>query len=433
MTLRRARHSRTLVHSAVFTALAGIAPLWGGQSFVRAAADSNVNQRYLVANVMLSGVAVARLDDKALPFPLRSKLIALIGRQCDPISLEELSAEIRSQLHLFDVGRHLSRGSTPDTVDVNFETSEREKSFDLSLPRFLYHSQQHLSGELDATARYRGTSVMVGFISNGDDLTERFTGINARAQSPAWANRRLRFLAGFEDYRERWVDQTLAAAGPANPEIYRSRWNVSPSLNFAATPSVTFSAGMSFTQMARSMPGSPNRAANAGTFGAAFSRKLVGNRMEHQIEGHYDVRVVSRVLGSTYAYARHMVAAKYDIKAGRHHVTESFTGGSIAGNAPMFDRFVLGTSSNLRGWNRYQLDPLGGSRVVHNELSYTFHVGHKSVETFYDTGALWQMEKPAKLRHSTGVSYRQGVFVVTMAFPLRAGCVEPVFMAGMNY
>lgn len=405
----------------------------GGQSLVRAAEENNINQRYLVESVSLAGIAAANIGDKALPFTLRSKLVALIGQRCDTASLEDLASQIRSQLHLRDVSQHLSRGKAPDTVNVDFQLTEPDLTFDLSLPRFLYHSQQHFSGELDATTRFRGNSVIFGVVSNGDDLTERFSGMKARFDSAPIGNGRLRFHADVEDFHQQWATQTLVAAGPADPEIYRSRWNIVPSVSIAASGTVTVSAGMSFAQTDNGMERTGDRIINAATFGAAFNRKIEGSRIRQQLEGKYDLRLVSRVLGSTYAYARHLMSFKYELKAGRHRVAESFTGGSIAGSAPMFDHFVLGTSSNLRGWNRYELDPLGGSRIVHNEISYSVRSGDKSMEGFYDAGALWQMESRAKLRHSAGVSYRQGVFVFTMAFPLRAGRVEPVFMAGMNY
>ena len=58
---------------------------------------------------------------------------------------------------------------------------------------------------------------------------------------------------------------------------------------------------------------------------------------------------------------------------------------SISGRAPLFERFVLGTSSTLRGWNKFDIDPLGGDRMVHNTLEYRYRM----LEVFYDTGAVW--------------------------------------------
>jgi outer membrane protein assembly factor BamA len=155
--------------------------------------------------------------------------------------------------------------------------------------------------------------------------------------------------------------------------------------------------------------------------------------VQQQIDGKYSLRVATRALGSTYAYARHLISAKYEATAGRQTVSDEFMGGSITGEAPFFDRFVLGSSSTLRGWDRYEIDPLGGSRVVHNEMSYGYRFGERTVEGFYDTGALWQSDRAATLRHSLGVGYKQGIFVLSVAFPVRSGRFETVFMAGMNY
>ena len=55
------------------------------------------------------------------------------------------------------------------------------------------------------------------------------------------------------------------------------------------------------------------------------------------------------------------------------------------GRAPLFERFVLGNASTLRGWNKFDLDPLGGDRAVHGSIDYRY----RFVTVFYDTGVLW--------------------------------------------
>ena len=104
-------------------------------------------------------------------------------------------------------------------------------------------------------------------------------------------------------------------------------------------------------------------------------------------------------------------------------------GGWIAGRAPLFERFVLGTSSTLRGWNKFDLDPLGGDRMVHNSVEYRYRI----FEVFYDTGAVWTGGQPAKMRHAVGAGLRRDGMHLAVAFPVREGRVEPVFMLGMNY
>ena len=44
----------------------------------------------------------------------------------------------------------------------------------------------------------------------------------------------------------------------------------------------------------------------------------------------------------------------------------------INGRAPLDDRFVLGNTYYLRGWNKYEIDPLGGNRVVSNSVEYRY-------------------------------------------------------------
>jgi hypothetical protein len=52
---------------------------------------------------------------------------------------------------------------------------------------------------------------------------------------------------------------------------------------------------------------------------------------------------------------------------------------------------------------------------------------------FYDAGAVWNVGQTSPVRQSVGVGYRQSVFSLALAFPLRDGHIEPVFMVGMNY
>jgi hypothetical protein len=405
-----------------------------GQAFLREAAETNVNQRYVIESVSLAGVAVTQIEPSKLPKTLRQRLTALIGERCDAAMLDELSSQIRKELHLRAVTEHLSRGSAPDRVKVNFEVVRRDLGFDVSLPKFLYHSKQGFTGELDASTRFKQNNFSFGVVSNGDDLTERFTGMTARYDSAAVGSDRLHFGLMFEDYHEQWDVATRHALGQATTglDIYRSRWNVAPQATFAIARPLTVSLGASFERMDSELPASGGRSANSATLDVHYGHKIESS-VQQQIDGKYSLRVATRALGSTYAYARHMISAKYEAKTGRHTASDEFIAGSIAGQAPFFERFVLGSSSTLRGWDRYEIDPLGGSRVVHNELTYGYRVGEGTVEGFYDIGALWQSDKSAKLRHSLGVGYRQGIFVLTMAFPVRNGRIEPVFMAGMNY
>jgi outer membrane protein assembly factor BamA len=107
----------------------------------------------------------------------------------------------------------------------------------------------------------------------------------------------------------------------------------------------------------------------------------------------------------------------------------SFTGGFITGNAPLFERFVLGNSTTLRGWNKYDLDPLGGTSLAHGTVE--FH--YRYFQVFCDTGAIWDRGQDGTPHTSAGVGLRKDGFSIIFAVPIKDGKVEPVLIAGMNF
>lgn len=411
--------------------------LAAGQEFLREAAETNVNRQYVIESVSVGGVEVDRSTPAKLPRNLRERLISLVGERCDVARLEDLSAQMRKELHLRTVTEHLSKGSSPDRIKVNFEVVRRDLFFDISLPKFLYHSKQGFSGEVDASTRVRQNDFTFGVVSNGDDLTEHFTGIVARYDSASFGDiagsDRMRLGITFEDYHVEWNAATLNALPGSGLDLYRSRWNVAPQAVFTIARPLTVAVGASFEDLQSESAGLGSHSANAGTLDVHYGRKIEGDSVQQQFDAKYSLRVATRAMGSTYAYTRHLISAKYEARIGRHTMSDEFIGGAIAGQAPFFDRFVLGSSSTLQGWDRYEIDPLGGSRVVHNQMTYGYRVGDGTVQAFYDAGMLWQSDRAATLRHSLGAGYKQGIFIMAMAFPVRDGRIEPVFMAGMNY
>jgi len=420
------------------TALLGtVSSLAAGQAFVRDVAAANVNQRYSIESISLGGVELDRMEPAKLPPSLRVRLMALIGQKCDMAALADLASEIRQELHFRSVTERLLKGNGPDMVKVDFDVAGGGFAFEVNVPKLLFTSQERATGELDATVAFRGNRLMVGAVSNGDDLIERFSGLTARFDSAALGTDRLHASVAVEDYREQWNIATRDAVA-SESDLYRSRWNVAPQLTFAVAGPVTVSVGASFEGMESETPGAGNRSANAGTLDVRYGHKIEGGPVQQRIEAKYSLRLATRALGSTYAYARHLISFKYEARSGRHVASDTFTGGAISGDAPLFDQFVLGTSTALPGWDRFQIDPLGANRIVHNEMSYGYRIGEGMVEAFYDAGAVWQggrqpVQQPTVLRHSVGFGYKQGIFVLTTAFPIRNGRVEPVFMAGMNY
>jgi hypothetical protein len=403
-----------------------------GQSFVRDVAAANVNQRYSIESISLGGVALDRMEPAKLPPSLRVRLTALIGQKCDMAALADLASEIRRELHFRSVTERLLKGNGPDMVKVDFDVAGGGVSFEMTVPKLLFTSEERATGELDATIGFRGNRLMVGAVSNGDDLIERFSGLRVRFDSAALGTDRVHASVAVEDYREQWNTATRGAI-TSDADLYRARWNVAPQLTFTVARPVTVSVGASFEGMEAESAAESNRSANAGTFEVRYGHKIEGGPAQQHVEAKYSLRVATRALGSTYAYARHIISFKYEARSGRHVASDAFTAGAISGDAPLFDRFVLGTSTALPGWDRFQIDPLGATRIAHNEITYGYRIGEGMVEAFYDAGSVWQRQQPAVLRHSIGFGYKQGIFILTTAFPIRNGRVEPVFMAGMNY
>src|SRR5580692_10570788 len=212
------------------------------QALVRAMAESNVNQQYLIESVSISGVEVTRFHDAKMSSNLRRRLAALVGAPCDMSAIGDLAGKLRTTLHLQDVKQHLLRGSAPSRVRVDFEVVRKDYAFDLSVPRFLYNSSQGWTTELNASARYRAQSVTVGLGSNGDDLTERFTGFSTRYEDSHIFSDRIRLGIGIEGYHDLWNPATQVAVSASNGlALYRTRQNIAPALTFVLSRTLSVS------------------------------------------------------------------------------------------------------------------------------------------------------------------------------------------------
>jgi hypothetical protein len=412
----------------VLLLLASCAPLFADQELFRAAAETNVNQRYTIESVSIAGV---RFDQAKIPASLRRRILSMVGARCDVAALDDLASELRRELHLRDVNRRLLKGSQPDRVRVDFQV--QRKIIDVSVPKFLFHSQQGFTGEADVSTRAGQNAFTLGAVSNGDDLAERFTGLVVRYENARVGSDKVLFDVQIEDYHEQWNAATRSAIQPGSSlMLYRSRVNVAPEFRFIVARSLTVSLGASLERMDSEDRVDAPREANALTAEVRYGHKIEGDDVQHTFDARYNLRAGSRELGSEYSYSRHVVSLRYELKSGRKTVSDEMIAGSVAGQAPFFERFVLGSDSTLRGWDRYAIDPIGGDRMVHNSMTYGYQFGDRTAEAFYDCGALWNTGRAAQLRHSFGIGYRQGIFVLSMALPVE-GRIAPVFMAGMNY
>jgi hypothetical protein len=392
--------------------------------------EINVNSRYTIESVELSGT-----PERDISTSLRKDISRLIGEKLSTPSLDDLARRIRRELHVRAVRHHVLRGDAPEHVKVVFEVKGRPRNFEVSIPKFLYHAKQGWSAAAEGTVQVDQHRFTAGVVSDGDELSERYAGVNGRYENRRLGTDKLRFCFLAESYHEQWNRTTRTAAAEAyapgvTSPIYRSRDNFEPTLTLALAGPLTVSVGAGFGRIEPEAPAARTEASNSVITAVRYHRQMEGSSSGRQeLDAAYNLRAATAILASDYAFARHMISAHYAFSRGRHMAMDYAMAGLIGGRAPLYERFVLGTSSTLRGWNKFDLDPLGGDRMAHNTLEYRY----RFFEVFYDTGAVWTRGQPAVARHSVGTGIRHDGFHLAVAFPVREGRVEPLFMLGMNY
>jgi hypothetical protein len=386
--------------------------------------ETNVNARYTVEGVEMTGTSEASISRS-----LREDMHRLVGAKLNPVMLDDLAKRIRDELHVRSVYRRVLRGAAPDHVRVVFDVAHRKAEFNAYIPKFVYQSAQGFSGGVEASLTAEHNTVAVGLVSDGDELAERYTGVTARYENAKLGTDRLRLRFQFASFQEQWNLGTRNASSSAD-SLYHARQQFAPTLAFAIAKPLTLSVGTDFQLLQTQSSAARTEAANAAIITLRYRRQLEGlGPFEQDVDAGYSLRAATRALGSDYVYVRHRWDVTYALARGRHHLTERVLAGRIDGRAPLYERYILGNSSMLRGWNKYNLDPLGADRVVYNSIEYRYGLA----EVFYDCGAVWNRGEPAEVKHSLGLGLRKGVFSVAMAFPLRDSHFTPMLMVGMNY
>jgi hypothetical protein len=395
----------------------------------------NVNSRYVVQSIEVSGH-----DEFNLSRILHEEIQNLIGENFDQSALDELSGRIKKELHAKSVSYRISRGDQPEYVKVNFEITRRSIELNVTVPKFLYHSKQGWTGVVEGVATSGPNSITFRLLSDDDELVERETGILARFERKRVGSDRVGLSFQFEGYHQGWSrstllaeDQRLNGAAPAPGDVlgvYRNRQNLQPLVTIQLAKPLTLEAGVSFERFQDQFPAARTESTNAVVNTLRYHRLLEGSdALKQVLDAGYSLRAATRILGGDFAYARHHWNVGYTFTRDHNTVLISFVGGFIIGQAPLFERYVLGNSSTLRGWNKYDIDPLGGSRVAHGSVEYRY----RYFQIFYDAGAVWDRGEAATPHSSAGVGLRKDGFSVAVAFPIKDGRVEPVLIAGMNF
>ena len=399
--------------------------------------DLNVNSRYTVESISFDGQRHYRLSTAAL-----EEIHRLIGSRLSTESLNRLARRLRGELRATEVTFKLARGGEPNHVKVLLEVDRRKSDFDLAIPTFSYNSRQGWTGVAEAATTVGANTLTVGALSDGDTLAERFTGLKVRYDRLSLGTDRIKLGFEFDSYHELYDRATLVAldnesSSSLGAGAYRSRMNFQPSATFVLTKSFTLTTGFSFELLEPQVSAAHSESANAVVNTLRYHQRWESSDATNQeLDAGYNLRAATTSLGSDLSYTRQMLNARYGYRHQHQSVDVTLVAGVIYGNAPLFERFVLGNSTTLRGWNKYDLDPLGGNRVVHGSVTYGYHI----MRVFYDAGSVWDQGKSPEAKSSAGIGvssglgiFHKGAFLLAVAFPIRQGRVDPVFIAGMNY
>ena len=398
-----------------------------------ATGEWNVNSRYTVEDVEFTDT-----DEGGFSHRLRQEIRTIAGDKLNVDLLRHVAHDVKSELSAHRVTFRIARGSRPDYVRVFFDV-DRNRPFDVSVPKFVWQSNEGWTGVGEATLTAANNTFTVGVLSDNDDLVQRFTGVRARVTHRWSMDHPVPLVFDFEDYHEAWAPQTVlaATAAPGDPETDHARRNLAPQVEYALSRSVTVAAGTSFEMLQSNVPGQHSTAANALTAEVRWRHDDEGSD-DHRTKSNitWSLRAATHTLGSDYVYQRNQITGSWTGTWGPQSLELLACAGMITGDAPLFERFVLGDSEKLRGWNRFELDPAGGSRLAYASLDYRYRI----LRAFYDLGAIWDPRDPISAKQSVGAGIGSGFgilgrneLLVALAFPLRQGRMDPVFIAGMNF
>ncbi|MGE5360760.1 MAG: BamA/TamA family outer membrane protein [Bacteroidales bacterium] len=389
----------------------------------------NVNSRYTVESVSLAGV-----EDSSVSKTLRDDMQKLVGQKFDQAAANKLADRLREELKGYSVDVKVGRGTEPEHVKVTFQVERRyNRRFDVSTPLVTYYENTGWSGAIDLGGETHHNYFSAGLVGNADELLERYAGYRLRYEHRRVGTEKVRLGVEFAQYHETFEQPTQDAlvTMPWVPGVYRLRQNFAPSVSVLPVPVLKVSFGVGLQDLDVDVPVQTHERAYAFTFGAQVRQRIrSASGVRQAINVDYGLRKATESLDSTFIYTRHLVSGDYTVSVGRNLFGFHGRLGHISGAAPLFERFSLGNSALLRGWNKFDVAPAGGSRLAYGSLEYRYSV----FQAFYDFGTVWDEGQPVRVKHGLGVGIatRHGFFM-SVAFPVRVHDVSPVFMFGIRY
>jgi hypothetical protein len=392
--------------------------------------DDNVNDRYLIEQADITGVPEADL-----PQSLRDDLRALVGQRLDSGDAGRLQERLERELPRYDILRRIQRGSEVGRIRLVFEAREKEQPrwlrFEPLRSNALFHSDQGWGSYLDlgiGDRNIRFTPIVA--IDNADDLVEEYSGYGLRFETRKLGTRRLGASLEWSWFEQDWRAATLAAIAlePEIPQPYETRSTITPLLKFALTPDLSIAAGMSISELEPLAPATDSQMANAAVASINFGRDWTDGAATHHAEGGFGVRAGAREIESDLVYTKYLGQGSYRLDLGRHHVSATGMAGGITGHPPLFERFTLGDSKTLRGWDKYEIAPAGGDRVIYSSVEYRY----TGLALFLDIGSVWNANTERRVRASTGFGFHAGPAFLVVGFPLNTDDLTAVVTFGLR-
>lgn len=409
--------------------------------------DSNVNSRYTVERVDVHGY-----DESRLSRFLRAEISGLVGQKLNQDDAGRVLDEIKREVQpRYSATKRVTKGSDPQHIVIVYEIEKARIIPFLDIPAdgIVYHSKQGFS--LNPSTDFgKINRVYFGGSDDQDLLLERFYGFFGGFESSKVGTDHLGVALRYGRFREHWQPSTVLAD---KSSIYRERNTFDPSITFGFDPRFRIVAGLGITQLQMQNPVIHNQSANAVTASAIFHNvSATATEEKHIIDVSYQFHAGNHELDSDFIYTRHFLQAEYTFSHNKDHLTLSFLAGKISGNSPLYERFSLGNTTTLRGWNKFDITPAGGDRMVHATVQYGFgkpefwhsinidnngfhHSGHFGLgfHIFYDVGAVGNSGSPIPTEHSAGLGIGRHTFFMELGFPINSSSVAPLFMMGFRF
>ncbi len=389
--------------------------------------EANVNERYVVESIGFSGIEESRISKD-----LRDAAQKMVGEKYSEQSADAIAKGIGKELKKYDVEVKVERGEKPEHVKVLFQIEKKhEHPVNAEIPLVVYHSKEGFSGDIEIPFETHHNVFTLGMVSDADRLLERYTGYRFRYEHRKVGTNAVHLQMDFDTYHESFNAATRTALSERSdvPGIYRDRQNFAPSLSVYPTKSLSISAGLSFERLRFQFPALHTQTAYAGTADIEYRPKLEKlGEYRQDFSASYSLRTATRILDSDFVYTRQFVTADYTISNRRNLFGIHFAGGFLNGTPPLFERFSFGNSATLRGWNKFDVAPLGGTRAAQGSLEYRY----RHIQVFYDVGTVWESKGFSEVRHGLGFGWASKHKFISLAFPVRLHDVAPVFMLGIR-